>query len=56
MLRIHLTRVLFAGLMAAMLVTPVAASRGGNLTPQPADPGLAVPLGDCPHPASGTSC
>ncbi|MCZ7674283.1 MAG: hypothetical protein M5U34_47705 [Chloroflexi bacterium] len=55
MLRIRLTRMLFAGLMAVMFVAPVAASRGGKVT-QPVDPGLAVPLSDCPNPVAGNSC
>lgn len=53
MLRIRLQRVLFAGLVAAMLVAPVTFSRAGKTVPQPAGPGIALPLGDCPNPSAG---
>ncbi|MBP6473384.1 MAG: hypothetical protein KA773_23280 [Chloroflexi bacterium] len=54
MLRIHLTRVLFACLVAAMLIGPATLSLSKKQAPLPIDPGIVLPMGDCPNPAANT--
>lgn len=53
MLRIHLTRVLFACLVAAMLIGPATLSLPKKQAPV-LGPGIVLPMGDCPNPAAST--
>jgi len=54
MLRIHLTRVLFACLVAAMLNGPATHSLSKKQAPLSIDPGIVLPMGDCPNAAAST--
>lgn len=53
MLRIHLTRVLFACLVAATLIGPATVSLSEKQIPL-FGPGIVLPMGDCPNSGAGT--
>jgi hypothetical protein len=48
MLRPYVSRVLFACLLVALYIAPVAASRTIQAGPSAAKPGVAIINGDCP--------